>query len=160
MHDPAGVASSHKIVESLNRIARSQSIFLSRGDDSGTHIKELSLWSLANIDVQSHSGQWYREAGSGMGVTLNAAIAMNAYTLSDRATWISFANKQSHKILYQGEPPLNNQYGVIIVNPDLHPHVKINEATIFVEWLLSDAGQRTIAEFKVQGQQLFFPNAH
>ncbi len=159
-HDPAGVANSHKIVDSLNRIASNESLFLSRGDDSGTHIKELSLWSLANIDVQSYSGQWYREAGAGMGVTLNAAIAMNAYTLSDRATWISFANKQSHKILYQGEPPLNNQYGVIIVNPDLHPHVKINEATTFVEWLLSDVGQRVIAEFKVQGQQLFFPNAH
>jgi tungstate transport system substrate-binding protein len=158
--DPADVATSHKIVESLNRIASSQSVFLSRGDDSGTHIKELSLWTLADIDVKSHSGYWYREAGSGMGVTLNTAVAMNAYTLSDRATWISFANKQAHKVLYQGEPPLNNQYGVIIVNPELHSHVKIDEANIFVAWLLSKAGQQAIAEFKVQGQQLFFPNAH
>ncbi len=158
-HDPANISSSDRIVDSLQKIADSESIFLSRGDDSGTHIKEISLWDLAGIDVARLSGSWYREAGAGMGATLNTAVSMNAYTLSDRGTWISFGNKQQHKILYHGEPPLNNQYGVIIVNPELHPHVKLEQAEIFVDWLLSDAGQTTIAAYRVDGQQLFFPNA-
>ena len=158
-HDPANIAASDRIVDSLHKIAHSESIFLSRGDDSGTHIKEISLWNLAGIDVAGFSGSWYREAGAGMGATLNTAVSMDAYTLSDRSTWISFGNKQHHTILYQGEPPLNNQYGVIIVNPELHPHVKLEQAEIFVDWLLSAAGQAAIAAYRVDGQQLFFPNA-
>lgn len=158
-NDPAAVAQTNSIVNALQRIADSRSIFLSRGDDSGTHIKEMSLWKLAGIDVSGDSGTWYREAGAGMGATLNTAVSMNAYTLSDRSTWISFGNKQHHQILYQGEPPLNNQYGVIIVNPKLHPHVKYEQAKIFVDWLLSEEGQASIAQYRVDGQQLFFPNA-
>lgn len=158
-HDPANISVTSRIVDSMQRIADTRSIFLSRGDDSGTHIKEISLWHLAGIDVSAFSGSWYREAGAGMGASLNTAVSMNAYTLSDRSTWITFGNKQQHKILYQGEPPLNNQYGVIIVNPELHPHVKLEQAEIFVDWLLSEAGQMAIAEYRVHGQQLFFPNA-
>ncbi len=157
--DPARIQSTDKVIDALSLIAKTQSVFVSRGDDSGTHIKELSLWSHTGINVQDYSGHWYREAGAGMGVTLNIAVAMNGYTLTDRSTWVSFGNKQNHKILFQGDPPLNNQYSVIAVNPDKHPHVKIALANKFVDWLLSERGQVAIADYRVEGQQLFFPNA-
>lgn len=157
--DPAGALEASKVVEALKKIADKQSIFLSRGDDSGTHIKELSLWELANIDVDAGGSNWYREAGAGMGATLNTAVSMNAYTLSDRATWISFGNKQDHVIVFEQDPPLNNQYGIIAVNPEKHPHVKIELTQQFIDWLLSEEGQSAIASYRVQDQQLFFPNA-
>ena len=157
--DPANVLQTDKVVNALANIAASESVFLSRGDDSGTHIKELSLWKLSGIEVNARKDDWYREAGTGMGATLNTAVGMNAYTLSDRATWISFGNKQDHVIVFEQDPPLNNQYGIIAVNPAMHPHVKIDQANQFIEWMLSDEGQRAIASYRVQGEQLFFPNA-
>ncbi len=158
--DPAGVQQSLKVVDALNGIAQSKSIFVSRGDDSGTHIKELSLWKLAGVDARKDSGTWYREAGAGMGATLNTAVSMDAYTLADRSTWISFGNKQDHIIVFEDEPPLHNQYSVIAINPEKHPHVKSHYVNEFIEWLLSDQGQSIIANYQVQGQQLFFPNAN
>jgi tungstate transport system substrate-binding protein len=157
--DPAKVLQADKVIHALAKIEQSDSIFLSRGDDSGTHIKELSLWALAGIDIDARNDAWYREAGAGMGATLNTAVSMNAYTLSDRATWISFGNKQNHVIVFEQDPPLNNQYGVIAVNPVRHPHVKIDLVNQFIDWLLSDEGQQAIASYRVQEQQLFFPNA-
>ena len=158
-NDPANVLQTDKVVNALANIAVSESIFLSRGDDSGTHIKELSLWELADINIDPKNDGWYREAGTGMGATLNTAVGMNAYTLSDRATWISFGNKQDHVIVFEQDPPLNNQYGVIAVNPSRHPHVKVDLANQFIDWLLSDEGQHAIASYRVHGEQLFFPNA-
>ena len=160
MTDPAGVKNTQKVIDALAEIARTQSIFVSRGDDSGTHIKELSLWDLADVQVEQASGTWYREAGAGMGATLNTAISMNGYAMTDRATWVSFGNKQDHKIVFEGDPPLNNQYSVIAVSPKKHPHVKIELAEKFIEWLLSDHGQSVIGSYRVKGQQLFFPNAN
>lgn len=157
--DPAKIQSSTTVIDALQRIADSNTVFASRGDDSGTHKKELSLWRNAELDVQQYSGQWYRETGSGMGATLNLAVGMNAYTLTDRATWLNFANKQDHQILFEGDDHLFNQYGVIIVNPELHPHVKIDLAEQLMSWLLGEKGQAEIATYKVNGQQLFFPNA-
>ena len=158
--DPAGAAESLRVVDALKNIAHSKAIFVSRGDDSGTHIKELSLWQLAGVDAKRDSGTWYREAGAGMGATLNTAVSMNAYTLADRSTWISFGNKQNHRIVFEDEPPLHNQYSVIAINPEKHPHVKTHYVETFIEWLLSDQGQSVIASYNVQGQQLFFPNAN
>lgn len=157
--DEAEVKSVGKVVDALKKIAKTKSVFVSRGDDSGTHIKELSLWSLAEIEVQKESGTWYREAGAGMGATLNTAVSMNGYTITDRATWVSFGNKQNHEVVFEGDPPLNNQYSVIAVNPDKHPHVKIDLTEKFIVWLLSERGQALIGEYRVENQQLFFPNA-
>lgn len=157
--DPARVKKSLKVIEALSDIANTKAIFVSRGDDSGTHIKEISLWQLAGVDARKDSGTWYREAGAGMGATLNTAVSMNAYTLADRSTWISFGNKQEHTIVFEDEPPLHNQYSVIAINPEKHPHVKSDYVNTFIEWLVSDRGQSIIASYKVQGQQLFFPNA-
>ena len=158
--DPAGVKKSLKVAEALKNIAATKAIFVSRGDDSGTHIKELSLWAMADVDARKDSGTWYREAGAGMGATLNTAVSMNAYTLADRSTWISFGNKQDHMIVFEDEPPLHNQYSVIAINPNKHPHVKSEYVEAFIKWLISDQGQSIIASYKVQGQQLFFPNAN
>lgn len=156
--DPAGIAGASGISEALNRISLAKATFASRGDDSGTHKKEVQLWEIS--DRQPRSGLvWYRETGSGMGATLRAAVEMQAYTLSDRATWISYQDKQSHKILFEGDKALFNQYGIITVNPAKHPHVNASGAAVFVNWLLSEAGQGHIAEFRLNGQQLFFPNA-
>lgn len=157
--DPANINSVKDVIMALTRIAQTESLFASRGDNSGTHTKELSLWALTEFQVDSKKDSWYRETGAGMGATLNTAVAMQAYTLTDRATWISFGNKENFKILVQNHSLLFNQYGVIIVNPDKHPHVKYELSKKFVEWLLSEEGQKTIGEFAVQGQQLFFPNA-
>lgn len=157
--DPAGIAGMQDVSEALQRIAASGALFASRGDDSGTHKAELRLWQAADLDPAAESGGWYRETGSGMGATLNLAVGMNAYTLTDRATWIAFANKGSHGIVLSGDPALFNQYGVILVNPEKHPNVKAEAGQTFIDWLLSKTGQQAIAAYEVQGQQLFFPNA-
>lgn len=157
--DPARVADTAAAEDALAAIARSEEPFASRGDDSGTHKKELTLWKLAAIDAPAASGTWYRETGTGMGATLNIAVGMDAYALTDRATWISFKNKQDHLIVSEGDPKLFNQYGVILVNPARHSRVKGDLGQRFIDWLLGDAGQQAIASFRVDGQQLFFPNA-
>lgn len=157
--DPAKIAGMDDPVAALKTIAEAGAPFASRGDDSGTHKKELSLWADTGVDPTAASGSWYRETGSGMGATLNAARGMDAYTLTDRATWIAFANKGDFRIHLQGDEQLFNQYGVILVNPKKHPHVKANDGEAFVDWLLSETGQDLIASYRVAGQQLFFANA-
>jgi tungstate transport system substrate-binding protein len=157
--DPAGIKDTQDIVAALSRIAATAAPFVSRGDDSGTHKLELSLWEAAGIDVKKASGSWYREAGSGMGATLNTASGLEAYTISDRGTWISFKNRGRLTLVVEGDPRLFNQYGVIPVNPAKHPHVKARDGQAFADWLISDQGQKAIADFQVEGQQLFFPNA-
>jgi tungstate transport system substrate-binding protein len=157
--DPAGVAGSRDVTDALARIARATSRFASRGDDSGTHNKELELWRLADLDPTHASGQWYRETGSGMGATLNVAVGMNAYTMTDRATWIAFKNKGNFTIHVQGDPRLFNQYGIILVNPRKHTSVKAEPGQAFIDWILSDEGQQAIAAYRRDGKQLFFPNA-
>ena len=157
--DPAGIHKSKNAEDSLQRIAGSNSIFLSRGDNSGTHKKELALWKNAGIDPKPHSGQWYRETGSGMGATLNVAVGMNAYTMTDRATWISFGNRQDFEILYQGGQHLFNQYGIIMVNPERCQNIKSKPATVFISWILSGKGQKIIDGYQLKGKQLFFANA-
>ena len=157
--DPAGIGGSTEVGAALERIANSRSAFASRGDDSGTHKKELALWSGIGVDPQVHSGSWYRETGSGMGATLNAAVGMEAYVLTDRATWISFGNQAGHRILVEGDPALFNQYGVVTIDPAHCPNVKEEAAERFVEWLLGPEGQAAIAGFRLDGQQLFYPNA-
>ncbi|MBD3677475.1 MAG: substrate-binding domain-containing protein [Rhodobacteraceae bacterium] len=157
--DPAGVAGMTDAVAALRRIAETEAPFASRGDDSGTHKAELRLWDAAGIDAAAASGGWYRETGSGMGATLNLGAAMGAYVLSDRATWISFGNKGDHRVLVDGDTRLFNQYGVILVNPEKHPNVKAAEGQTFVDWLIGTEGQAAIAAYKVDDQQLFFPNA-
>ena len=158
-NDPARIASSKSVMEALEKIANAKAVFVSRGDDSGTHKKERSLWRMIDVDVDHVSGSWYREVGSGMGATLNVAVAMGAYTLADRGTWISFKNKQDFALLYSGDPPLFNQYGVILVNPEKHPHVKASLGNNFIAWLLGAEGQAAINAFKIQGEQLFYANA-
>jgi tungstate transport system substrate-binding protein len=157
--DPAGIKDSTDAVAALRQIAAKQAPFVSRGDDSGTHKLELSLWEAAGIDVKRASGSWYREAGAGMGATLNTAGGLNGYTISDRGTWLSFKNKGTLVSLTEGDPRLFNQYGVILVNPAKHPHVKASDAQAFIDWLVSDRGQKAIADFRIEGEQLFFPNA-
>ena len=157
--DPAGVARMTDAVAALVKIAGAESAFASRGDDSGTHKAELGLWQEAGIDVAAASGGWYRETGSGMGTTLNTGIGMGAYVMTDRATWISFGNKGAHRIVVEGDPRLFNQYGIILVNPERHPNVKAELGQQLVDWVLSGEGQIAIGSFKVDGQQLFFPNA-
>lgn len=157
--DPAGIAGLADAGAALSNIARTQSLFASRGDDSGTNLAEQALWSAAGVQFGPASREWYREMGSGMGATLNAAVAMDAYALTDRATWTSFANKRDHVVLVEGDPALFNQYAVIQVNPDRHPHVRAEDGEALIDWLLSDRGQSAIATFEVGGEQLFFPNA-
>jgi tungstate transport system substrate-binding protein len=155
--DPAGVAGASDAVAALARIGEARSLFISRGDDSGTHRRETFLWQAARIDPRAWSGRWYRETGAGMGATLNVASALDAYCLTDRATWIAYANKRDLKILLQGGPVLMNPYGVILVNPQRHPHVKAAEGQAFIDWLLSDQGQEAIASFRIGGEQPFYP---
>ncbi|WP_417518292.1 substrate-binding domain-containing protein [Minwuia sp.] len=156
--DPARVGTSETAADALGRIARAEQPFASRGDESGTHRAEISLWARAGGKPATRQN-WYREMGSGMGATLNAAVAMGAYTLSDRATWTSFANKGGHRILFESDPALFNQYAVIRVNPERHPHVKAGAAKRFIDWLISAEGQAAIASFRLAGRQVFFPNA-
>ncbi len=155
--DPAGIAGGSDIAAALATIAEKKATFASRGDDSGTHKAEMNLWALANVDAQAASGNWYRETGSGMGATLNTGTGMDAYVLTDRATWIAFGNKGDYQIVVEGDKRLFNQYGVILVNPAKHANVKAREGQAFVDWLIGDAGQSAIADFKIE--QLFFPNA-
>lgn len=157
--DPAGVRAAKGVAEALRMIAAARAFFLSRGDDSGTHKAELRLWDLAKIDPRGASGRWYRETGSGMGKTLNTAAAMPAYTITDRGTWLSFRNRGDLAILFQGDPPLFNQYSAIVVDPERHAHVKADDARRFVDWLVSKRGQRAIGEFRLNGTRLFEPNA-
>ena len=157
--DPAGIAGMTDAPGALARIAAAGAPFASRGDDSGTHKAELALWAESGADPAAASGTWYRETGSGMGATLNAAGGMGAYALTDRATWIGFANKGDLEVLVEGDPALFNQYGVIRVSENACPSVKARPAQDFVDWLLSPEGQDAIAGFTVEGQQLFFPNA-
>ncbi|HUF87869.1 MAG TPA: substrate-binding domain-containing protein [Thermohalobaculum sp.] len=157
--DPAGIKGMTDVEPALARIAQSQAPFASRGDDSGTHKKETALWKAAGVDAAAASGGWYRETGSGMGATLNLAVGMGAYALTDRASWIAFGNKAGHGIAVEGDAALHNQYGVILVNPERCPNVKAEAGQAFIDWLLSDQGQAAIAAFRVDGQQLFAPNA-
>ena len=157
--DPARIAGIRDAAAALKKIAASRSTFTSRGDNSGTHKKEVSLWQGAGIDPTADSGTWYRETGSGMGATLNAAVGMGAYALTDRGTWISFKNKGDFRIVVEGDKSLFNQYGVILINPYKHPKVKVDEGQAFIDWLLSDEGQSAIARYQLDGQRLFFPNA-
>ncbi len=157
--DPAGVAGMSDVGAALTKIAETQAPFASRGDDSGTNKAELRLWKLAGIDAQGASGGWYRETGSGMGATLNTGTAMGAYIMTDRATWIAFGNKGDYEIAVEGDPKMFNQYGIILVNPEKHPSVKVEAGQTFIDWVLSDEGQAAIAGYEVDGQQLFFPNA-
>ncbi len=158
-NDPAGVAGAADIDAALSAIAAARAPFASRGDDSGTHKKERALWAGAGIDPDEDSGTWYRETGSGMGATLNIATGMGAYALTDRATWIAYRNKGDHRILAEGDAALFNQYGVVAVNPARCPAVRVDGARAFVGWLLSSEGQAAIADHRLDGQQLFFPNA-
>lgn len=157
--DPAGIKGLTDATQALAQIAAKRAAFASRGDDSGTHKLEVSLWREAGVAVAKASGTWYRETGAGMGATLNTASAMGAYTLTDRGTWLSFANKGELTILVEGDVRLFNQYGVILVNPAKHPHVKAEAGQAFIDWLISDDGQQAIAAFTIAGQPPFFPNA-
>ncbi|WP_114394827.1 substrate-binding domain-containing protein [Oleisolibacter albus] len=154
--DPAGIKGGKDIVAAMKTIAGKSAPFASRGDDSGTDRAEKRFWKEAGV---APKGDWYRELGAGMGQTLNTAAAMDAYTLSDRGTWLSFTNRQNLEIVVQGDPRLFNQYGVILVNPGRHPTVKAKEGQAFIDWLVSKDGQAAIADYKVGGEQLFFPNA-
>jgi tungstate transport system substrate-binding protein len=158
--DPAGITGSKDIVAALKAIQAKGAPFVSRGDRSGTHQAELALWKLAGIDIAAQKGPWYRDVGQGMGAALNTASAMNAYVLSDRGTWISFKNRGDLTVAVEGDAKLFNQYGVILVNPAKHPHVKQEFGQAFIYWLISRAGQKAIADYKIDGQQLFFPNAN
>jgi tungstate transport system substrate-binding protein len=158
-NDPAGITGMKDTNAALKKLADRRTLFASRGDNSGTHSKELALWKAAGVDPVAASGTWYRETGSGMGATLNTAVGMGAYALTDRGTWISFKNKGDYRIVIEGDPELFNQYGVILVNPAKFPNVKAKQGQAFVDWLLSAEGQAAIAGFTIEGQQLFFPNA-
>ena len=157
--DPARIAGLGDTAEALRRIAAARAPFISRGDRSGTHAAELRLWQLAGIDPATGRGQWYREVGQGMGPALNTAAAQGAYILADRGTWLSFRNRQDQRILIEGDSRLFNQYGVMLVNAQRHPHVKAADGQRFIDWLLSAAGQAAIASYRINGEQLFFPNA-
>jgi tungstate transport system substrate-binding protein len=157
--DPAKIGGSKDILEALKKIQTTQAPFVSRGDRSGTHIAELALWKAANIDLDKAKGPWYRDTGQGMGPALNTAASMNAYILADRGTWLAFKNRGELTILVEGDKRLFNQYGVMLVNPDKHPAVKKELGQQFIDWLVSPAGQKTIADYKINGEQLFYPNA-
>lgn len=157
--DPAKVGGSKDVLEALRKIAASQSTFVSRGDKSGTHAAELRYWKNAGVDLDAKKGAWYKDTGSGMGPTLNTASSMNGYVLTDRGTWLSFKNRGDLVVLVEGDQRLFNQYGVMLVNPAKHPHVKKDLGQQFVDWVVSPQGQAAIAGYKIGGEQLFFPNA-
>jgi len=156
--DPAKAAGKD-ILEGLRRIAAAKAVFVSRGDRSGTHAAELRYWKAAGIDLDQAKGPWYRDTGSGMGPALNIAAALDAYILADRGTWLSFMNRAHLTIVVEGDTKLFNQYGVMLVNPAKHPHVKKELGQAFIDWLVSPEGQQVIAGYKIGGEQLFFPNA-
>jgi tungstate transport system substrate-binding protein len=157
--DPAGIAGLKNADKALEKIADAEAAFASRGDNSGTHKAELRLWKDAGVDPTHASGDWYLETGSGMGATLNTAVGKDAYSLTDRGTWLSFVNKGNFEVLVEGDPQLFNQYGVILVNPTKHANVKAEEGQAFVNWLTSKEGQAAIASYKIDGKQLFFPSS-
>lgn len=157
--DPAGVRGMRDAVAAFRKIAAGKAVFASRGDDSGTHKMERDLWREAGVDAAGASGTWYRETGSGMGATLNTAVGMGAYALTDRGTWVSFKNKGDLEVLVEGDPKLFNPYGVILINPARHPRVKTDLGQRFIDWLVGPEGQAAIASFKLNGEPLFFPNA-
>jgi tungstate transport system substrate-binding protein len=156
--DPVRIAGNKDVMAALRAIAVAKATFISRGDRSGTNAAELRYWKDAGIDIDAVKGPWYREIGQGMGEALNMASAVNAYLLSDRGTWLSFRNRGDLAILVEGDKRLFNQYGMMLVNPARHPQVKTVEGQAFVDWLLSPDGQQTIADYKVGGEQLFFPD--
>ncbi|HEY6995126.1 MAG TPA: extracellular solute-binding protein [Xanthobacteraceae bacterium] len=158
--DPAGIKGMTDVAEALKTIKAKGAPFISRGDRSGTHIAELALWKAAGVDIGKDKGPWYKEIGQGMGAALNTASAANAYVLADRGTWLSFKNRGDLGILVAGDKRMFNQYGVILVNPAKHPHVKKDLGQAFIDWLVSPEGQKAIADYKINGQQLFFPNAN
>jgi tungstate transport system substrate-binding protein len=157
--DPAGIAGSKDILAALRTLKSKGAAFISRGDKSGTHIAELALWKAAGIDIAAEKGPWYKEIGQGMGAALNTAAAADAYVLSDRGTWLSFKNKGDLAIAVEGDKRLFNQYGVMLVNPQKHPTVKAALRQRFIDWLISPEGQHAIAGYKINGEQLFYPNA-
>lgn len=158
--DPAGVKTTHSVNDAAHAIAKNHAPFVSRGDDSGTHKREKGMWKAASLNPSHASRTWYREAGAGMGATLNMAQAMGAYALADRGTWIAFKNKSDMDVVFEGGTGLANPYGVILVSPKRHPHVKAKAGQAFIDWLISNDGQNAIARFKLHGQQLFFPTAN
>jgi len=157
--DPVRIANQTDTLEALRKIKSAAAPFVSRGDRSGTHIAEVNLWTMAGIDIAKEKGPWYRETGQGMGPALNTASSMNAYLLSDRATWLAFRNRGELAVLVEGDKRLMNQYGVMLVSPEKHPDVKRGEGQAFIDWLVSAEGQAAIAGYKIEGEQLFFPNA-
>jgi tungstate transport system substrate-binding protein len=157
--DPAGVKGTKDIVAALTAIKAKGADFISRGDKSGTHQAELNLWKVAGIDIAKDKGPWYKEIGQGMGAALNTASASNAYVLADRGTWLSFKNRGDLVIAVEGDKRLFNQYGVMLVNPEKHPSVKKDLGQQFIDWLVSAEGQKAIADYKINGEQLFYPNA-
>jgi len=158
--DPAGIRGSKDIAAAFTAIQAKAAPFVSRGDKSGTHAAELNLWTVAGVEIEKAKGSWYREIGQGMGAALNTSNAMNAYVLSDRATWINFKNRGDLEIVVEGDRRLFNQYGVILVNPARHPHVKKADGQAFIDWLIGPEGQKSIADYKINGEQLFFANAN
>jgi len=157
--DPAGIKGTKDIVAALKTIKDKGAPFISRGDKSGTHIAELNLWKVAGVDIENDKGPWYKAIGQGMGAALNTASASNSYVLTDRGTWLSFKNRGDLVIAVEGDRQLFNQYGVMLVNPARHPAVKKELGQAFIDWLVSPEGQKAIADYKIDGQQLFFPNA-
>ena len=157
--DPAGIKGSKDIAAALKAIKGKSAPFISRGDKSGTHSAEFNLWKGAGIDIAADKGGWYKEIGQGMGAALNTASASNAYVLADRGTWLSFKNRGDLDIVVEGDNKLFNQYGIILVNPAKHPNVKKAEGQAFIDWIVSPEGQKAIADYKIGGNQLFFPNA-
>ncbi|HEX2830178.1 MAG TPA: extracellular solute-binding protein [Burkholderiales bacterium] len=157
--DPAKVAGGKDILEALKKVKAAGAPFVSRGDRSGTHIAELNLWKAAGIDIAKEKGPWYRDTGQGMGPALNSASSMNAYLLADRGTWLAFKNRGDLKIEVEGDKRLFNQYGVMLVNPQKHPNVKRADGQAFIDWVVSPEGQKAIADYKIGGEQLFYPNA-
>jgi tungstate transport system substrate-binding protein len=158
--DPAGVNEGKDIVAALKAIKEKGAPFISRGDRSGTHLAELNFWKLAGIDIEKDKGRWYKSIGQGMGAALNTASASNAYVLSDRGTWLAFKNRGDLAISVQGDKRLFNQYGVMLVNPEKHSGVKKELGQAFIDWLVSPEGQKAIADYKIGGEQLFYPNAN
>lgn len=157
--DPADVRSAISVVDALGKIFRTQTRFISRGDDSGTHKAELRYWQSSGLNPSAFSGVWYLETGQGMGGTLNIAVQLDGYVIADRSTWLSFGNRVNHDVVFQGDPALFNQYGVIVLNPERCPKIQLDKAQAFVDWLVSAKGQKAIASFRINQQQLFFPNA-
>ena len=157
--DPAKIGGGKDITAAMKRIEAAQTPFVSRGDRSGTHMAELDLWKASGVDIDKSKGPWYRDTGQGMGPALNTAASMNAYILADRGTWLAFKNRGDLTILVEGDKRLFNQYGVMLVNPEKHPNVKRDFGQQFIDWLVSPEGQSAIAGYRIDGQQLFYPNA-